>query len=141
MEDIKIYKKSILLRKKKILTKLTELLKEEAECVDASLVLWIWSFDENACSAQHSAEQAFPSKLASNLQNKTRTKSASNTSNGRALSHITRKLRSFAYGEKRKKSINVTLFPFFLINFNLWLYLVHFSLKVCSTRCLGWSRL
>ena len=39
MEDIKIYKKSILLRKKKILTKLTELLKEEAECVDASLVL------------------------------------------------------------------------------------------------------
>ena len=51
MEDIKIYKKSILLRKKKILTKLTELLKEEAECVDASLVLWIWSLTKTL--AQH----------------------------------------------------------------------------------------
>ena len=95
MEDIKIYKKSILLRKKKILTKLTELLKEEAECVDASLVLWIWSFDENACSAQHSAEQAFPSKLASNLQNK--------TSNGRALSHITRKSHDHLHMAKKEK--------------------------------------
>ena len=41
MEDINIYKKSILLRKKKIVSKLTELLKVEAKCVYASLVLWI----------------------------------------------------------------------------------------------------
>ena len=39
MEDINIYKKSILLRKKKIVSKLTELLKVEAKCVYASLVL------------------------------------------------------------------------------------------------------